>query len=145
MISVHGDWKWVVMRDVDEYKPVIYCKTTILNFVYPSNIDLLHWRHKGSHLHNNDVQTSVAQRARVVLAVRIGTQPLSAQARAGQPGGVACRGCPLAACLTMTHVAVFRLTPNAGGSPSVTSYAYGLFSWFWVHKTWSHNDRLQWE
>ena len=39
-------------------------------------------------------QTSVAQRARVVLAVRIGTQPLSARARAGQPGGVACRGCP---------------------------------------------------
>ena len=33
---------------------------------------------------------------------------------------------PLAACLAMTHVAVFRLTPNAAGRPSVTSYAYGL-------------------
>ena len=39
-------------------------------------------------------QSSVAQRARVVLAVRIGTQPLSARARAGQPGGMACRVCP---------------------------------------------------
>ena len=57
-------------------------------------IDLMHWRHKGSHLHNNDARSSVAQRARVVLAVRIGTQPLSARARAGQPGGVACRVCP---------------------------------------------------
>ena len=34
---------------------------------------------------------------------------------------------PLAACLAMTHVAVPRLTPNAGGRPSVTSYAYGLY------------------
>ena len=35
---------------------------------------------------------------------------------------------PLAACLAMMHVAVFRLTPNAAGRPSVTSYAYGLYA-----------------
>ena len=43
---------------------------------------------------NNDARLVSRRRARVVLAVRIGTQPLSARAQAGQPGGVACRGCP---------------------------------------------------
>ena len=34
---------------------------------------------------------------------------------------------PLAACLAMVHMAVPRLTPNARGRHSVTSYAYGLY------------------
>ena len=57
----------------------------------------MHWRHKrhvsitttpcwGSRL--------VALRARVVLAGRIGAQPLSKCAGPGQPGGKACRVCP---------------------------------------------------
>ena len=63
-------------------------------------------------------------RARVVLAERVGAQPLSQCAGPGQHGGMACRG--LAACMAMAHVAVPRLTPNTRGRPSVTSYAYGL-------------------
>ena len=53
-----------------------------------AGIDLMHWRHKGSRLHNNG--------ARLVLCWQcaLATQPLSARPRAGQPGGVAVQGLP---------------------------------------------------
>ena len=72
-------------------------------------------RHKGSHLHNNDASLVIAQRARVVLAVRIGT-PSSARARAGQPGGVACNGDDARGSVSFD--------PQRMGA--LLSYAYGL-------------------
>ena len=68
-------------------------------------------------------------RARVVLAERIDAQPLSQCAGPAQLGGK-CRGCPLAACLAMEHVAVSRLTPSIDPQirAIVTSYAYGLLA-----------------
>ena len=59
--------------------PVFYKKKYFI-------IDLMHWRHKGSHLHNNDA--SLVSRSAHVLCWQC------ARARAGQPGGVACRVCP---------------------------------------------------
>ena len=57
-------------------------------------IDLMHWRHKGSHLHNNDA--SLVSRSAHVLCWQCALAlSLSVRgARAGQPGGVACRVCP---------------------------------------------------
>ena len=89
-------------------------------------IDLMHWRHKGSHLHNNDASL-VSRSAHVLcwqcaLALSLSVRGPGRASPAVWLAGFA----PLAACLAMTHVAVFRLTPNAAGRPSVTSYAYGL-------------------
>ena len=76
-----------------------------------------------SCLHNNDAMLGVKLRARVVLAERIGAQPLSQCAGQGQSGGIwHAEVGPLAACLAMVHVAVPHLTPNAAGRPSVMSY-----------------------
>ena len=90
-------------------------------------IDLMHWRHKGSHLHNNDASL-VSRSAHVLcwqcaLALSLSVRGPGRASPAVWLAGFA----PLAACLAMTHVAVFRLTPNAARRPSVTSYAYGLF------------------
>ena len=89
-------------------------------------IDLMHWRHKGSHLHNNDASL-VSRSAHVLcwqcaLALSLSVRGPGRASPAVWLAGFA----TLAACLAMTHVAVFRLTPNAAGRPSVTSYAYGL-------------------
>ena len=93
----------------------------------PALIDLMHWRHKGSHLHNNDASL-VSRSAHVLcwqcaLALSLSVRGPGRASPAVWLAGFA----PLAACLAMTHVAVFRLTPNAAGRPSVTSYAYGLY------------------
>ena len=90
-------------------------------------IDLMHWRHKGSHLHNNDA--SLASRSAHVLCWQCALAlSLSVRGPGRASSAVWLAGfAPLAACLAMTHVAVFRLTPNAAGRPSVTSYAYGLY------------------
>ena len=87
----------------------------------------MHWRHKGSHLHNNNASL-VSRSAHVLcwqcaLALSLSVRGPGRASPAVWLAGFA----PLAACLAMTHVAVFRLTPNAAGRPSVTSYAYGLF------------------
>ena len=83
------------------------------------------------------------QRARVVLAVRIGTQPLAVRGPGRASPAVWLAGfAPLAACLAMTHVAVFRLTPNAAGRPSVTSYAYGLFKKINTQIIWCDMNNL---
>ena len=93
-----------------------------------SLIDLMHWRHKGSHLHNNDASL-VSRSAHVLcwqcaLALSLSVRGPGRASPAVWLTGFA----PLAACLAMTHVAVFRLTPNAAaGRPSVMSYAYGLY------------------
>ena len=89
-------------------------------------LDLMHWRHKGSHLHNNDASL-VSRSAHVLcwqcaLALSLSLRGPGRASPAVWLAGFA----PLAACLAMTHVAVFCLTPNAAGCPSVTSYAYGL-------------------
>ena len=86
----------------------------------------MHWRHKGSHLHNNDASL-VSRSAHVLcwqcaLALSLSVRGPGRASPTVWLAGFA----PLAACLAMTHVAVFRLTPNAAGRPSVTSYAYGL-------------------
>ena len=88
----------------------------------------MHWRHKGSHLHNNDASL-VSRSAHLLcwqcaLALSLSVRGPGRDSPAVWLAGFA----PLAACLAMTHVAVFRLTPNAAGRPSVTSYAYGLLS-----------------
>ena len=88
----------------------------------------MHWRHKGSHLHNNDASL-VSRSAHVLcwqcaLALSLSVRGPGRASPAVWLAGFA----PLAACLAMTHVAVFRLTPNAAGRPSVTSYAYGLLA-----------------
>ena len=88
----------------------------------------MHWRHKGSHLHNNDASL-VSRSAHVLcwqcaLALGLSVRGPGRASPAVWLAGFA----PLAACLAMTHVAVFRLTPNAAGRPSVTSYAYGLYT-----------------
>ena len=87
----------------------------------------MHWRHKGSHLHNNDA--SLVSRSAHVLCWQCALAlSLSVRGpRRASPVVWLAGFAPLAACLAMTHVAVFRLTPNAAGRPSVTSYAYGLF------------------
>ena len=87
------------------------------------SIDLMHWRHVSITTTPCWGSRLVALRARVVLAERIGAQPLSQCAGPGQPGGMACRGWPAGCMLGDSHVAVPRLTPNARGRPSVTSYA----------------------
>ena len=96
-------------------------------------IDLMHWRHKGSHLHNNDASL-VSRSAHVLcwqcaLALSLSVRGPGRASPAVWLAGFA----PLAACLAMTHVAVFRLTPNAAGRPSVTSYAYGLLKTCEIH------------
>ena len=106
-------------------------------------IDLMHWRHKGSHLHNNDASL-VSRSAHVLcwqceLALSLSVRGPGRASPAVWLAGFA----PLAACLAMTHVAVFRLTPNAAGRPSVTSYAYGLlWSWGPLHKTFTGEKTL---
>ena len=87
-----------------------------------------------SRLHNNDAMLGVktCRAARTCCAGRAHWRSASQSVRGpGQPGGMACRGWPLAACLAMAHVAVPHLTPNTRGRPSVTSYAYGLLG-LWV-------------
>ena len=86
----------------------------------------MHWRHKGSHLHNNDA--SLVSRSAHVLCWQCALALSLSVRRPGRasPAVWLAGFAPLAACLAMTHVAVFRLTPNAAGRPSVTSYAYGL-------------------
>ena len=99
----------------------------IFIYIQQTVIDLMHWRHKGSHLHNNDASL-VSRSAHVLcwqcaLALGLSVRGPGRASPAVWLAGFA----PLAACLAMTHVAVFRLTPNAAGHPSVTSYAYGLY------------------
>ena len=55
-------------------------------------IDLMHWRHVSITTTPCWGSRLVALRACVVLAERIGAQPLSQCAGLGQPGGMACRG-----------------------------------------------------
>ena len=99
-------------------------ETEMIAYMY--YVYLMHWRHKGSHLHNNDASL-VSRSAHVLcwqcaLALSLSVRGPGRASPAVWLAGFA----PLAACLAMTHVAVFRLTPNAAGRPSVTSYAYGL-------------------
>ena len=54
----------------------------------------MHWRHVSITTTPCCGSRLVALRARVVLAERIGAQPLSQCAGPGQPGGMACRGWP---------------------------------------------------
>ena len=102
-----------------------------------ASIDLMHWRHKGSHLHNNDASL-VSRSAHVLcwqcaLALSLSVRGPGRASPAVWLAGFA----PLAACLAMTHVAVFHLTPNAAGRPSVTSYAYGLLPfWLLIREFW---------
>ena len=98
----------------------------------------MHWRHKGSHLHNNDA--SLVSRSAHVLCWQCALAlSLSVRGpRRASPAVWLAGFAPLAACLAMTHVAVFRLTPNAAGCPSVTSYAYGLLllNYHYYHHHW---------
>ena len=81
-----------------------------------------------SCLHNNDAMLGVktCRAARTCCAGRVHWRSASQSVRGPGPApavwhaGVG----PLAACLAIAHVAVPRLTPNARGRPSVTSYAY---------------------
>ena len=61
----------------------------VLNFISTFSIDLMHWRHKGSHLHNNDAR--LVSRSAHVLCWQCALA-LSLSVR--EPGGVACRGFP---------------------------------------------------
>ena len=70
----------------------------------------------------------VALRTRVVLSERIGAQPLSQCAGPGQPGGMTCRGWPAGCMLDDGARGSASFDPQHTGRPSVTSYAYGLFS-----------------
>ena len=75
-------------------------------------IDLMHWRHKGSHLHNNDARL-VLRSAHVLcwqcaLALSLSVRGPRRASPAVWHAGVA----PLAACLAMTHVAVPRFDPQ---------------------------------
>ena len=75
-----------------------------------------------SCLHNDDAMLGsscahVLWQSALALSLSV-----SARARASPAVRHAGVG-PLAACLAMAHVAVPRLTPNAAGRPSVTSYA----------------------
>ena len=54
----------------------------------------MHWRHVSITMTPFWGSRLVALRARIVLAERIGTQPLSQCAGPGQPGGMACSGWP---------------------------------------------------
>ena len=58
------------------------------------NRPYMHWRHVSITTTPCWGSRLVALRARVVLAERIGAQPLSQCAGPGQPGGMACRGWP---------------------------------------------------
>ena len=70
----------------------------------------MHWRHKGSHLHNNDASL-VSRSAHVLcwqcaLALSLSVRGPGRASPAVWLAGFA----PLAACLAMTHVAVFPPT-----------------------------------
>ena len=92
-------------------------------------IDLMHWRHKGSHLHNND-----ASAARTCCA---GSAHWHSASRCAGPGGPA-RRCglqglppPLAACLAMTH----------GGSASFwPPTQVGALLWRHMHMVYCYYD-----
>ena len=122
-------WKWVALAFQAPPPPSFYTYGTPSKIPWQYFvIDLMHWRHKGSHLHNNDASL-VSRSAHVLcwqcaLALSLSVRGPGRASPAVWLAGFA----PLAACLAMTHVAVFRLTPNAAGRPSVTSYAYGLFT-----------------
>ena len=83
-------------------------------------IDLMHWRHVSITTTPCWGSRLVALRARVVLAERIGAQPLSqcaGRARASPAVWHAGVG-PLAACLAMAHVAVTAtFDPQRGWAP----------------------------
>ena len=91
-------------------------------------IDLMHWRHVSITTTPCWGSRLVALRARVVLAERIGAQPLSQCAGPGQPAGWHAGVGPLAACLAMVHVAVPRLTPQRAGAPFCDVICISLFS-----------------
>ena len=87
---------------------------------YVALIDLMHWRHVSitttpcwgsSCAHVLCWQSALA--LSLSVSARVRASPAVRHAGVG----------PLAACLAMAHVAVPRLTPNAAGRPSVTSYA----------------------
>ena len=90
-------------------------------------IDLMHWRHKGSHLHNNNARL-VSRSAHVLcwqcaLALSLSVRGPRRASPAVWHAGVA----PLAACLAMTHVAVPRFDPQRRWAPFCdVIYAYGL-------------------
>ena len=110
---------WVLQYSQREMAQLNLVATNLQILLQP--IDLMHWRHKGSHLHNNDASL-VSRSAHVLcwqcaLALSLSVRGPGRASPAVWLAGFA----PLAACLAMTHVAVFRLTPNAAGRPSVTS------------------------
>ena len=76
------------------------------------SIDLMHWRHKGTITR---CQSSVAQRARLVLAVRIGLSLSVRGPGRASPAVWLVRVCP--SLHALAQVAVFRLTPKS--CPSV--------------------------
>ena len=66
----------------------------ILQMDFYNRIDLMHWRHISMTTTPCWGSRLVVLRAHVVLAERVGAQPLSQCAGPGQPGGMACRGWP---------------------------------------------------
>ena len=102
----------------------------------------MHWRHKGSHLHNNDARL-VSRSAHVLcwqcaLALSLSVRGPGRASPAVWHAGVA----PLAACLAMTHVAVLRLTPNARGRPFCDAHMHMVYSPPGQLPTWTtpHQD-----
>ena len=80
-------------------------------------IDLMHWRHVSITTMPCWGSRLVALRARVVLAERIGAQPLSQCAGPGQPGGMACRGWPSGCMLGDGARGSASFDPQHAGAP----------------------------
>ena len=90
-------------------------------------IDLMHRRHKGSHLHNNDARL-VSRSAHVLcwqcaLALSLSVRGPRRASPAVWHAGVA----PLAACLAMMHVAVPRFDPQRRWAPFCDGHMHMVY------------------
>ena len=77
----------------------------------------MHWRHVSITMTPCWGSRLVALRTRVVLAERIGAQPLSQCAGPGQPGGMACRGWPSGCMLGDGARGSTSFDPQHAGAP----------------------------
>ena len=77
----------------------------------------MHWRHVSITTTPCWGSRLVALRARVVLAERIGAQPLSQCEGPGQPGGMACRGWPAGCMLGDGARGSASFDPKHAGAP----------------------------
>ena len=108
-----------------------------LDPLYFNTIDLLHWRHVSITTTPCWGSRLVMLRARVVLAERIGAQPLSQCAGPGQPGGMACRGWPAGCMLGDGACGSVSFDPQHAGAP----FCDVICIWSILQKNWKYETK----